>query len=275
MTASRSRGTARRARPAIVATSCTNPVGRARIVESVGTVTGVVAIVFIGLLLRDRVGRGLVDRALAGRRRRERLPVISRNTSSSVGVRSVRSRTTTPAFERATATGPIVAAPCEVASTSSPSLRSTTSMSSSVASAASASFGRPSMRTITRSDPTRRFRSAGDPSTTSRPSSMIPTRWASESASSRYCVVSRIVMPSCSLRARTSSQTRARLTGSSPVVGSSRKRTSGLCTSAAARSRRRRMPPEYVPIGRRIASPRSIMSVRSRTRSSTSVDVSP
>ena len=47
---------------------------------------------------------------------------------------------------------------------------------------------------------------------------------------------------------RTSSHTRARLTGSSPVVGSSRNTISGLCTSAAARSSRRRMPPEYVPI---------------------------
>ena len=36
----------------------------------------------------------------------------------------------------------------------------------------------------------------------------------------------------------------ARLRGSSPVVGSSRKMTGGLATSAAARSSRRRMPPE-------------------------------
>ena len=38
--------------------------------------------------------------------------------------------------------------------------------------------------------------------------------------------------------------------GSRPVVGSSRNNTGGRCTSAAARSSRRRMPPEYVRTGR-------------------------
>ena len=89
-----------------------------------------------------------------------------------------------------------------------------------------------------------RFSSSGVPSATSRPRSTMPTRSASSSASSRYCVVRKMVMPSSSLRRRTSSHTLARLIGSSPVVGSSRNSTSGLCTSAAARSSRRRMPPE-------------------------------
>jgi hypothetical protein len=39
------------------------------------------------------------------------------------------------------------------------------------------------------------------------------------------------------------------LRGSSPVVGSSRKITLGLPTSVIARSRRRRIPPEYVAAG--------------------------
>ena len=87
------------------------------------------------------------------------------------------------------------------------------------------------------------FSAAGVPSATIRPSSMIPTRSASWSASSRYCVVRKTVVPS-SLSRRTSSQSVMRLTGSSPVVGSSRNSTSGSWTSAIARSRRRRMPPE-------------------------------
>ena len=45
-------------------------------------------------------------------------------------------------------------------------------------------------------------------------------------------------------RERTSRHRAARLVVSRPVVGSSRKRTCGRCTSASARSRRRRMPPE-------------------------------
>ena len=68
---------------------------------------------------------------------------------------------------------------------------------------------------------------------------------ASRSASSRYWVVSSTVVPpptSCSITSHRS----LRLWGSSPVVGSSRKRTVGRATRAAARSRRRRIPPEYV-----------------------------
>ena len=72
---------------------------------------------------------------------------------------------------------------------------------------------------------------------------MIPTRSASCSASSRYCVVRKTVVPS-SLSARTSRHSAARLVGSRPVVGSSRNSTCGRCTSASARSSRRRMPPE-------------------------------
>ena len=84
---------------------------------------------------------------------------------------------------------------------------------------------------------------AGVPSAAIRPSSMIPTRSASWSASSRYCVVRKTVVPS-SFSLRTSSQIAMRLTGSRPVVGSSRNSTRGSWTSAVARSSRRRMPPE-------------------------------
>ena len=85
---------------------------------------------------------------------------------------------------------------------------------------------------------------AGVPSATILPSSMIPTRSASWSASSRYWVVRKTVTPSSPASRATSSQSAARLCGSRPVVGSSRKRTRGPWTSASARSRRRFIPPE-------------------------------
>ena len=52
-------------------------------------------------------------------------------------------------------------------------------------------------------------------------------------------------MPPPTSRSMTSHRS-LRLWGSRPVVGSSRKSTVGWATRAAARSRRRRMPPEYV-----------------------------
>jgi hypothetical protein len=98
-------------------------------------------------------------------------------------------------------------------------------------------------RTSRRSPPTRSFSSSGVPSAMTRPWSITAIRSASRSASSRYCVVSSTVRPS-----PTSSSivvhTSRRLRGSRPVVGSSRKRTGGLATSAAPRSSLRRMPPE-------------------------------
>ena len=84
---------------------------------------------------------------------------------------------------------------------------------------------------------------AGVPSATIRPWSMIPTRSASTSASSRYCVVRNTVTPSSRASRATSSQSAVRLCGSSPVVGSSRKSTRGRWTSASARSSRRFIPP--------------------------------
>ena len=52
-------------------------------------------------------------------------------------------------------------------------------------------------------------------------------------------------------RLRMSSHIWRRLRGSSPVVGSSRKITRGEPISVIARSRRRRIPPEYVDTGLR------------------------
>ena len=66
---------------------------------------------------------------------------------------------------------------------------------------------------------------------------------ASWSASSRYCVQSRIVVPSAA-SARAISHTWLRDRGSRPVVGSSRNITRGVTTMLAAMSTRRRMPPE-------------------------------
>ena len=59
------------------------------------------------------------------------------------------------------------------------------------------------------------FSSAGVPSRTIRPSSMIARRSQSWSASSRYCVVRKTVVPRALMR-RTSSQTVSRLAGSRP-----------------------------------------------------------
>ena len=59
------------------------------------------------------------------------------------------------------------------------------------------------------------------------PRSMIPTRSASTSASSRYCVVRKTVTPSSRASRATSAHRSARLEGSRPVVGSSRNSTRG------------------------------------------------
>ena len=88
------------------------------------------------------------------------------------------------------------------------------------------------------------FSDSGVPSATMCPASMIPTRSASTSASSRYWVVRKTVTPSSRASRATSAHRSARYDGSSPVVGSSRNRTRGECTSASARSSRRFMPPE-------------------------------
>ena len=84
---------------------------------------------------------------------------------------------------------------------------------------------------------TSRLSSSAVPSATSRPPSSTPIRSASWSASSRYCVVSRMVTPSAT-SSRTISHMVRRLRGSRPVVGSSRKTIRGSPISPMARSSR-------------------------------------
>ena len=108
---------------------------------------------------------------------------------------------------------------------------------------ARASSGRVSRATSIRSPPTRRLSSAAVPRSITTPWSMTTISSARRSASSRYCVVSSVVMPLC-----TSSSMRShiamRLRGSRPVVGSSRNSTDGRPMRLIAMSSRRRMPPE-------------------------------
>ncbi len=72
---------------------------------------------------------------------------------------------------------------------------------------------------------------------------MTAIRSASWSASSRYCVVSSTVQP-WATSSRMVSHIWPRVRGSRPVVGSSRKISGGREIRLAARSSRRRMPPE-------------------------------
>ena len=88
---------------------------------------------------------------------------------------------------------------------------------------------------------------------------------ASRSASSRYCVVRKIVTPSAT-SSRTMSHITRRLRGSRPVVGSSRKMIRGSPTSVIARSSRRRMPPSMSSPASSAASTRSNCSSSSATR---------
>ena len=111
----------------------------------------------------------------------------------------------------------------------------------------------------------RRLSSSAVPSATIRPWSRTAIRSASSSASSRYCVVRRIVTPPAA-SPRMASHIVRRLRGSRPVVGSSRKITRGEPTKVMARSSRRRIPPEYVDAGRRAASTSSNRSSSSATR---------
>jgi hypothetical protein len=79
-------------------------------------------------------------------------------------------------------------------------------------------------------------------------------------------VVRKIVTPE-RVRSVITSHIAARLRGSRPVVGSSRKITAGRTMRLAARSSRLRMPPEYVPTRRSAASTRSNWSSSSAARS--------
>ena len=111
---------------------------------------------------------------------------------------------------------------------------------SGVARSASSIVGNVSDKTVV---PSWVFNCAEVPSAMILPWSKTTICLARRSASSRYCVVSRTVVPPSTSRSMMP-QRSWRLCGSSPVVGSSRKRMGGSATNAAARSSRRRMPPE-------------------------------
>ena len=187
------------------------------------------------------------------------VPVTWRNTSSSVGVRSVSDRTGTPHPLSATATWAMSPAPLGVASVSSLSWVSTSSIPSIARSASAATAMSPSTSATIRSVPMERLRSVGVPSAWMSPFEMMPTRSANSSASSRYCVVRKIVVPNSPFSRLTSAHTAERLAGSRPVVGSSRNRICGRWINDIARSSRRFMPPEY-------ESTRSSMAVPMSTR---------
>lgn len=170
--------------------------------------------------------------------------MTSKNTSSRVVVRRVRELTWMFCLSSDTATFPIISEPLPVTMVSSVSLSSALSTPVMfVIDSRLVSFI-PSTEARMISFPTFFLSSSGVPSTTSFPWLMIPILSASWSASSRYCVVRKMVMPRSLLSFWTSSQIDLRLTGSSPVVGSSRKRIWGLWIIEAARSTRRFIPPE-------------------------------
>ena len=123
----------------------------------------------------------------------------------------------------------------------------------------SSSPGSPGMAS-TLGRPISALSASGVPWATIWPWSMMPDPVREHSASSRYCVVRKTVTPRSAASRWTSAQSALRLCGSSPVVGSSRNRMRGPCTSASARSSRRFMPPEYPPILRSAASVRPTRS---------------
>ena len=127
-----------------------------------------------------------------------RVPVSSRNTSSSVGVRSVRSRTATSQPASATATGLMAAEPLSVAMTSSlPCASTLVHAGDALERPAHTPAASPSTRATMTSVPTDALElGRACPRRRCGRWSMMPTRSASSSASSRYWVVRKIVMPS-------------------------------------------------------------------------------
>src|SRR3984957_2940074 len=175
-----------------------------------------------------------------------RRPVRAKNTSSRLGSRKVNVVGTIPAWSSERRPAMAASGPWStVTSTTVPLTAGTWGPNAPMIWAvrsASSSEPRPTSRT---GAPRLAFSWVGVPSAMTRPWSSTTRVSASRSASSRYWVVSRTVVPpptSCSIPSHRS----LRLCGSSPVVGSSRKSTVGRATRAAARSRRRRIPPEYV-----------------------------
>src|SRR6185312_8475854 len=189
-------------------------------------------------------------------------PVRAKKTSSREGWCTWTSSTVTPAPSRARTTWVARPAPVRTgARRRRPSWLACTAPSANAASAPAADGSGSVSVTSRRAPPVWAFSSPAVPLAIPRPWSTTTIRSASSSASSRYWVVSRSVAPSPA-SSRITPHIRTRLVGSRPVVGSSRKSTGGRVTRPAARSSRRRMPPEY---SRRI---RSAASTRSNWRRS-------
>src|ERR1019366_5401927 len=175
---------------------------------------------------------------------REGRPVRAKNTSSSDGWRIPASSTVMPAWSRARTMA--VASPGAAATPARrrrPSaLRLTGPVTKGASTVAAAGSGRVRLTSM-RAPPIRDLSERAVPPAMTRPWAMTRIWSGSWSASSRYWVVSSRVAPSAT-RSRMTAHMAWRLAGSSPVVGSSRNSTGGRVTIPAARSRRRRMPPE-------------------------------
>src|ERR1700722_979036 len=172
-------------------------------------------------------------------------PVRVRNTSSRLGSRNASSAAIRPASSiRRTTAGSSAGLLAGAGTRPGSSVTSgTVPVTSATIAAPWPVSDRSDARTTRVWPPVRDFSSAGVPSATTRPRSITAIRSASSSASSRYWVVSSTVAPPATTP-RMVSHTWLRARGSSPVVGSSRNSTWGSPTRLAARSRRRRMPPE-------------------------------
>ncbi len=172
--------------------------------------------------------------------------VSPRNTSSRVASRRLTSATSMPASSRARTTSTrrksfgtgAVTVRCSPSIDGSPVAYWTITPAAATTSLPSVTL------TSMRSPPMRDLSSLGEPSATVVPWSSNTMRSARRSASSRYCVVRISVVP-VATRSRSICHRSSRLRGSRPVVGSSRNSTVGDATRHAARSSRRRMPPEY------------------------------
>ena len=193
-----------------------------------------------------RVAVAVVMRPPGRVRRRVGCPVRVRKTSSrlgswsstaSVGTRRASRRRTASADADGSATATRNVAASGSKRGSSPAARSA---SAEVAASTSAASAR---RTLSTLPPIWALSAAAVPWAAMRPRSTTAIRCARRSASSRYCVVSRTVVPS-RRSSSTTAQSSWRERGSSPVVGSSSRITGGPPISPAARSSRRRMPPE-------------------------------
>ena len=97
-------------------------------------------------------------------------------------------------------------------------------------------------------EPVSAFIASGVEQRISLPLCISPTR-LQRSASSRYAVVMKMVMPSFSSWYRMAQKSR-RETGSTPLVGSSRNRIRGRCSSVHISASFCFMPPESCPAGR-------------------------